>query len=107
MTETINRITSKTQFEDSCYTPMLVALINRKLNTRSLHAIEMWYDICELVHRIYDQSEEPYEGTPVQTSLETVPRENLIAIICARKIRGYQQLAKAFGYRPDLDPSIN
>ena len=106
MTETINRISAETPFEDGGYAPLLVALINRKLNTRSLHAIEMWYDICELVHRIYDQSQEPYEGTPVQTSLESVPRQFLLQLICARKVKGYQQLADAFDYHPELDPLI-
>lgn len=107
MTETIHKITAETRFDDSEYCSKLIMLINRKLDSKKLSAIEMWYDIAELIHIIYDQREEPYEGTPLQTSLETVPREFLLQIICARKIRGYQQLANAFGYNPSHDPSIN
>ena len=107
MTETLNKITAQTPFEDNCYGPKLVLLINQKLNSKNLSALEMWFEISELVHKIYDRSTEPFEGTAVQTSLETVPREFLLQLICARKVKGYQLLANAFGYRPDLDPSIN
>ena len=105
MNETNEYSTRNPKFTDECFSPRLVLLINRVLNSRELNAIEMWLKISELIHRIYDRSEEPFEGTPVQTSLETVVRENLLILICERKIKGYQQLAASFGFDPEYKPT--
>lgn len=91
------------KFSDECYPPLLVRFINAILDRKDLTAQEMWGDISYAVWKMYDHKEEgeTFEGTPEQISLETMPREVLLTIICwERKIKGYEKLAKDFGMVP-------
>ena len=99
--------------DDGGYPPSLVRYINTVLDRKDLTAQEMWGEIAYAVWEVYDPKEEgeTFEGHPWQLSLETLPREVLLTIICwERKIKGYEQLAKDFGMqttREEYERGIN
>ena len=75
-----------TNFTDHCYSHAFVARVNDELASDKT-AIQMWEAVKK---HLWD-----LEG---QNWLDTEPREFLLLIMDERRIRGFDRLAKRFGY---------
>ena len=95
-----NMTTKEFIFEDDCYPQKLTNYINQILDDRATTASEKWYLICKAEYEIYSHkdSDVPFKGTPVNLSLETVPREFLLELMMKRRIYGYRELLDQFGF---------
>ena len=77
-----------TNFTDHCYSHAFVARVNDELASGKM-AIQIWEAVRK---HLWD-----LEG---QNWLDTEPREFLLMIMDERRIRGFDRLAKRFGYIP-------
>ena len=77
-----------TNFTDHCYSHAFVARVNDELASDKT-AIQMWAAVRQHLFRL-----EGFE------SLDTEPREFLLMLMDERRIRGFDRLAKRFGYIP-------
>ena len=75
-----------TNFTDHCYSHAFVARVNDELASDKT-AIQMWEAVRKHLWNL-----------ECQNWLDTAPREFLLMIMDERRIRGFDRLAKRFGY---------
>ena len=81
-----------TKFTDDIYSKLFVAMVNKELESDRT-AIQMWDRIHKDLFRI-----EGCEG------LDSAPRDRLLVLMDKLRIRGFDRLAKRYGYKPKHAP---
>ena len=81
-----------TNFTDDVYSKLFVCIVNKHLES-DITAIRMWDRIKKDLFRI--------EG---QEGLDSAARDRLLVVMDQRRVRGFSQLAKRYGYKPKHAP---